>query len=114
MRQVGWRSTRKSDVLEEARPNHSGLVPTASLSRSTTVYFTDLELLEYLVIASVFKHVRSTVSCLNVKCLRADKNSTGPNVRVANENPKNCGNRCRSKRRICKPSCKTKANLKPN
>lgn len=44
----------ESDVIEEAQPNLSGPLPTVSLSHDTTIYFTDLELLEYLVITSAF------------------------------------------------------------
>lgn len=54
MRQVGWKSTWKSDAIEEARPNLSGLVPTAPLSHGTTLYFTHLEPLECFVITSAF------------------------------------------------------------
>lgn len=39
MRQVGWKSTWKSDVIEEAQPKLSGLVPTASLSRDTNIIY---------------------------------------------------------------------------
>lgn len=54
MRQVGWKSTWKSDAIEEAQPNLSGLVPTVPLSHGTTLYFTHLEPLECLVITSAF------------------------------------------------------------
>lgn len=52
--ETSWMEVHLEKWREEAQPNLSGLVPTASLSRDTTLYFTHLEPLEYLVITSAF------------------------------------------------------------
>lgn len=50
----------ESDAIE-------GPLPTMSLSYDTTIYFTDLELLEYIVIPSTFQHVSSTISSIAIQ-----------------------------------------------
>lgn len=44
----------ESDAIEEAQPNLSGPLPTVFLSHDTTLYLTELELLESLVFVSTF------------------------------------------------------------
>lgn len=99
MRHVGWKSTWKSDFLEEVRPNHSGPVPTASLSRSTAGYFSAFEPTEYLVITSL-----SACLCRLLAVLIKKKNT----LFLVEKNAA-CRLKMKTKRGICKPSYKPRA-----